>query len=292
MKMSMVMRRLLAAGIMAVSGAATAFGQSDFETKIEADGVVLGFANEAPYAYSLPTGELAGIDYEILKTVLGKFGVSKIEASLVEWGALIPGLRAGRFDVVSSAVYMKPERCAQVAFSEPMYQLGDGLIVLAGNPKNIHSFDAFVNDRSLKLANTIGATGPGGNALAAGVRPDQILDVPDPASQIAALKAGRVDAALNTGPQSGELVASSKDSSIERADPFQQAIINGKPAVGIAGIAFNPVNAEFVEKFDEILLAFRATPEYVALLEKYNMTAGDIPTPEMTREAICAGTVN
>lgn len=273
-------------------GAAGVAAANDFEERAKTEGVVLGFANEAPYAYSEPSGELAGIDYEILATVLSKMGITEIKTSLVEWGALLPGLRAGRFDVVASGVYMKPERCEQVLFSEPIYQVGDGLVVLAGNPKNIHGFDAFVADRSLKLANTIGATGPGGHALGAGVLPEQIVDVPDPVSQIAALKAGRVDAALNTGPQTGELVAASKDDSIERAEPFQQAVIDGKVAVGIAGIAFAPDNAEFVDHFNEVLVEFRTTPDYVALLEKYNMVASDLPSEAMTREAICAGTVN
>jgi polar amino acid transport system substrate-binding protein len=256
--------------------------------KGKTEGFVLGFANEAPFAYTTPEGELAGVDADILRHVLGQLGIEKVSTELVEWGALIPGVRAKRFDVVASGIYMKPDRCEQVAFAEPLYLLGDGMIVLAGNPKNIHGFDAFANDPGLKLANTIGATGPGDHALAMGVTPEQILEVPDPPSQIAALKAGRVDAALNTGLQTGELVAAANDPAIERAEPFAQAVIDGQPAVGIAGIAFNPEDADFVELFDAELLKFRGTPEYLAILAKYGLTEGDLPAEGMTTDSVCA----
>jgi polar amino acid transport system substrate-binding protein len=258
-----------------------------FWEKLKGDGAVMGFANEAPFAYKKPDGTLVGTDAEILMHVFEEMGITEIEAGLVDWGALIPGVRARRFDVVASGIYIKPERCEQVAFTEPLYVLGDGMIVLAGNPKNIHDFEAFVKDRSLKLANTIGATGPGDHALAMGVQPGQIVEVPDPPSQIAALKAGRVDAALNTGIQTGELVKRANDPTIERALPFRQATIEGKPAVGIAGLAFHPENEAFVAELNKRLVAFRGTPEYIAILEKYGMTKEDLPDTWMVTSELC-----
>src|SRR5262245_45726491 len=43
----------------------------------------IGFANEAPFSYTLADGTLVGSDYEIAKIVLGKLGVTNVEGVLV-----------------------------------------------------------------------------------------------------------------------------------------------------------------------------------------------------------------
>ncbi|WP_369392660.1 hypothetical protein [Paraburkholderia kururiensis] len=37
-------------------------------------------------------------------------------------------------------MYITPERCKQVAFADPQYQIQDTLLVLKGNPKKLHSY--------------------------------------------------------------------------------------------------------------------------------------------------------
>jgi polar amino acid transport system substrate-binding protein len=39
---------------------------------------------------------------------------------LTEWGSLIPGLNAGRFDIITAGMYITPKRCKNVAFTDPM----------------------------------------------------------------------------------------------------------------------------------------------------------------------------
>src|SRR6218665_22009 len=58
------------------------------------------------------------------------WGVKKVDGVLTEGGALIPGLRAGRFDVIAAGMYVTPGRCKQVAFADPQYQIADTLLVL------------------------------------------------------------------------------------------------------------------------------------------------------------------
>src|SRR5262249_53395243 len=116
----------------------------------------IGFANEAPFSYTLADGTLVGSDYEIAKIVLGKLGVSNVEGVLVNFGPLIPGLKANRFDLIAAGLYIRPDRCEQVLFSDPDLAVGDALIVLRGNPKKIHSFADVATNPSIKISGNIG----------------------------------------------------------------------------------------------------------------------------------------
>src|ERR1700740_222386 len=64
--------------------------------------VRIGYANEAPFAYTQPDGKVTGESPEISRKIFEKLGVKKVDAVLTEWGSLIPGLRAGRFDVIAA----------------------------------------------------------------------------------------------------------------------------------------------------------------------------------------------
>lgn len=139
----------------------------------------MGFANETPFSYATAEGKLVGIDVEIITHILGKMGVKEIDGGLTTFGGLIPGLRAKRFDLVSSAIYIKPDRCKQVAFAEPLYILGDAIIVPKGNSKNIHSYKDVATNPSLKIGYPTGGTGVSDNAKAMGVRESQLIGFSD-----------------------------------------------------------------------------------------------------------------
>jgi polar amino acid transport system substrate-binding protein len=72
---------------------------------------------------------VTGESPEIIRAVLGKIGVKKIDSVLTEWGGLIPGLQAGRFDLIAAGMYITPERRQQVLFTDPHYQVRDTLLV-------------------------------------------------------------------------------------------------------------------------------------------------------------------
>src|SRR5205823_787845 len=96
---------------------------------------------EPPYAYASMGGEVGGIGPEVSKAVLEKMGIKEITWIVTPFSTLIPGLMADRWDMVAAVQTIKPSRCAQVAFSNPTESAGEALLVLQGNPKNLHSYD-------------------------------------------------------------------------------------------------------------------------------------------------------
>lgn len=275
------------ASVLAVTTIAAHAG--DTLEKAKASGTIrVGFANETPFSYATPDGELTGFDIEVLRHVFADMGIKDLDGGLTNFGGLIPGLVAKRFDLVTSAIYIRPDRCKQVAFAEPLYVLGDAIAVAKGNPKKLHSYADIAKDPSLKLANTAGGTGLRDNAKALGVKDEQIVTIPDELSGYAAVKAGRADAFVNVAIVLETQLRNLKDDSVERAHPFEQPVVDGKPRYGVGSFAVRLDDQDLLAEINKRLVAFRDTPEYAALMDKYALTKDDMVQPGMTTEKACA----
>ena len=126
--------------------------------RIKKKGIVrVGFANEAPFAYmDTNTGKLTGEAPEIARVILKRMGIKEIKGVLTEFGSLIPGLKARRFDMIAAGMYITPKRCKEVAFSNPTYKIGEAFIVKKGNPLGLHSYEDVSNNNQAKIGVVVG----------------------------------------------------------------------------------------------------------------------------------------
>jgi polar amino acid transport system substrate-binding protein len=166
----------------------------------------IGYANEAPFAYTLPDGRVTGESPEIAAAVFDKMGIKKVSPVLTEWGGLIPGLLAGRFDVIAAGMYITPERMQQVLFTDPHYQLRDTLLVAKGNPSKLNSYADIAKNNNAKLA-VMAGTAQYQYARAAGIPDSRIMQVPTTIAQLQAVRTRRADAAVGTQLTMRELAA-------------------------------------------------------------------------------------
>jgi polar amino acid transport system substrate-binding protein len=254
----------------------------DTLARIKTEGVVrIGFANEAPWSFANADGTIAGADYELASLIFSRIGAPNLEGVITKFGSLIPGLQANRFDVVVAGFYIRPARCEQVAFSEPTVGVGDSIIVKAGNPKKISSYKFVAANPSITLGGVVGAA-TARNAKDAGIPDSQLVMFPDFVSAISALKADRVDGALQTAISAEATVKS--DPGIARALPFEQAIINGKSTINYAGYAFRPQDKEFLAAVNAELAKVLGGPEHLKILAKYSISPNEIPKGVTTKE--------
>ena len=100
----------------------------------------LGFANEIPWAYPGENNKPLGFANAITIGVLEEMGYDNYEPVVTDWGGLIPGLKANRFDIITGGMYILKSRCENIAFSEPMGKFGDAFIVAKGNPKGLSNY--------------------------------------------------------------------------------------------------------------------------------------------------------
>jgi polar amino acid transport system substrate-binding protein len=184
-------------GTFALSMSGSAVAETTLERVQRTGEIRIGYANEAPFAFTRADGKVTGESPEIARQVFEKIGVKKINAVLTEWGGLIPGLLAGRFDVIAAGMYVTPERAKQVLFTDPHYQIGDTLLVARGNPHQLNSYASFVANDKLKLA-IMSGTAEYAYARDAGIPESQIMQVPNTTSQLRAVRSKRADAAVGT----------------------------------------------------------------------------------------------
>jgi len=211
--------------------------ETTFE-RVKREGVIrVGFANENPFAYAQPDGKLTGEGVEVAREIFQRLGIPNMEGVLAEFGALIPGLQAGRFDAITAGMYIKPERCEQVLFADPDYKVGGGLIVLKGNPLNLHSYEDIAANPDVKVG-----TGAGyfeeQYMKAVGVKEEQIVLFPDNPSGVAGLQAGQIDAFTATAIGLAQTLGVTNDPNLELALPFTDPVIDGKLITGYSGTAF------------------------------------------------------
>jgi ABC-type amino acid transport substrate-binding protein len=98
--------------------------------------VGVGVMGTKPWVYQNEDGTYAGMEYEMLQYILPKLGISKFEYVPVDWDALIPGLKAKRFDIIFSGMTVTEERRqgAGIEFTRPYYFESDRIAVLEDSP--------------------------------------------------------------------------------------------------------------------------------------------------------------
>lgn len=281
---------LLAAGCgsgqEAVPGAGNSPSQATESTleKAKKQGfVTVGFANEKPYAYATPDGKLTGEAVEVARAVLSKMGINEMNGVLTEFGSLIPGLVAKRFDIITAGMYITPARSKEVAFANPEYSIGEALAVKKGNPLELRSYQDIAANAKAKIAVMSGAIEME-YLEKSGVKKDQMVLVPDQPSAIAALQAGRADAITMTGPSLQAVLESAKDSNVERVMDFVQPVIDGQSIRGYGAAAFRKEDEDFVKAYNEELKKLNDSGELLKILEPFGFTEQELPGDKTAEE--------
>ncbi|MCW5238865.1 ectoine/hydroxyectoine ABC transporter substrate-binding protein EhuB [Verminephrobacter eiseniae] len=258
---------IMVAGLLQASAANA---ETTLQRILRTSEVRIGYANENPFAYTTPDGVVTGESPEIARKVFARLGVKKVDAVLTEWGALIPGLRAGRFDVIAAGMYVTPERCKQVAFADPQYQIADTLLVLKGNPKSLKSYADIAKQADVKLA-VMAGTAELGYARKAGIKDGQILQVPDTTAQLQSVRTRRADAAVGTALTMKSLAAKG-GAQLEALDNF----IDDPKHTGYGALAFRPEDADLRDAVNEVLHAWLGTDDHLKTVAPFGFDKSNL----------------
>ncbi|MFI0034052.1 ectoine/hydroxyectoine ABC transporter substrate-binding protein EhuB [Streptomyces mutabilis] len=286
-------RRSLLAGVAAL-GALGAAGCSrvaagsgveggDLLDRLKAQGVArLGIAGEIPFGYINKNGELTGEAPELAKVIFKRLGVDRVQPVPTEFGSLIPGLASQQFDVVAAGMYINPDRCQQVIFSDPDYQMLDAFIVRKGNPMGLRNYEDVVKKKA-KFA-----TGTGyaeiAYAVEHGYKEDDILIVPDQVAGLNAVESGRVDVFAGTALTTREVVK--KSSKAEVTEAFAP-IVDGEPHVDGGGFAFRPTETNLRDAFNVELQKLKKSGELLRILKPFGFTENEMT--DLTAKELCGG---
>ncbi len=249
--------------------------------------VTIGIHNRVPWGYRDANGNVAGLEPSIIKAALAPLGITKFNFVIGEFSTMIPGLLADRFDMTAVGVAITPARCNAVIFSEPDLTSGDGLMVAAGNPKNIHSFEDIKNNPDIRLAGARGSANAG-HAITAGVPESQMQLYQDDESAISALVSKRVDAVVMSA---GTIVATLQDPNMkgfERAHPFRGLKdAQGNEVALYTAIAFRPQDTGLRDLYNEQLAKLKASGELNKIILANGFSEENFP-PNKTAAELCA----
>ncbi|MFS0553740.1 ectoine/hydroxyectoine ABC transporter substrate-binding protein EhuB [Brevibacillus sp. 179-C9.3 HS] len=260
----------------AASGNPAESSQDTLE-KAKSQGVVtVGFANEKPFAYATPDGKLTGEAVEVARVILKRMGINEMNGVLTEFGSLIPGLKAKRFDIITAGMYITPKRAQEVAFANPEYSIGEALAVKKGNPLRLKSYQDIAANPQAKVAVMSGGIETE-YLEKSGVKKEQMVLVPDQPSAVAALQAGRADAITMTGPSLQSVLDSAKDDQLERVMDFVQPEIDGKSVRGYGAAAFRKEDEAFVKAYNAELQKLKESGELLEILKPFGFTEQELP---------------
>ncbi|MBN0045796.1 ectoine/hydroxyectoine ABC transporter substrate-binding protein EhuB [Streptomyces actuosus] len=280
-------------GLVAVPGLITACSKTDSGSdgegskleQLKKQGYVkVAYANEAPYGYKEDDqlkGEAPTLHREIFKAL----GVAELRPTFSEWDGLIPGLQAGKYDVISAGMAIIPDRCEKALFSEPEFVSPTAMMVKKGNPKNLSDL-ASAKEAGVTVGVMSGAVEKS-YATAAGISGGSIKTLQKPQDGADAVKGGRIDAFLLTSISLNWLAKN--NSGLEVTEAFIPEA-DGKKQYSPGGAVFRKGTEDLRDAFNRELKKITSDPDrYVQLIGEYGFGKETIPPADLKTAALCKG---
>lgn len=230
--------------------------------------VRIAYIEEPPFYWTGDNRVVTGADIEVAEVVLRAIGVTSIEYHLTSFGELLPGVQEGRWDM-NVPIFVTAERARHVAFSMPIWTVGDGFVVRSGNPKALTSYAA-VAARSDARLGLIPEQVQFAAAKSAGVSDSQIMVLKDQPEGVAALMAGDIDAFPGTALGSR---------SIADANHALEAVAldaDGSSGAPVGAFSFAKSNHDLRKAVNGRLRQYLGTPDHRARIAKYGFTQAEI----------------
>lgn len=228
----------------------------------------IAYIDEPPFYWTENDKSVKGADIELIETVLREIGVTSIEYHHTTFEELLPGLQADRWDI-NVPIFVTDERAKDVAFSIPVWALGDGFVVLQGNPKQLTGYETVALRSDAKLGLIPGQI-QFSKAKLGGVNDSQIIMFKNQDELIAALLSGNIDAFAATAVGNNAIVKTNPEL---QSVPFDISEGNDLP---VGAFSFNKNNHELLQAVNDHLEKYLGSADHRMKMAKYGITASEI----------------
>jgi polar amino acid transport system substrate-binding protein len=232
---------------------------------------------------------LVGLDIDLGTAIAKQLGVS---ADFVQqpYDGLIPGLQAGKYDMLMAAISTDQSRRATVTFVD-YARSGPALLVKSGNPLGIKTFLDLCGKPVAVEAGDDQATelpARSSQCVSAGKRPINVVILPQFTDGVLALESGKVDAvasAISTVVSSLKQPGGAHFTAVENP-----AILgNAKADEHNLGIAILKSNTSLVPLVQKALQQLMDNGTYQRLMAKYGLSDWEVPSATINGPVV-AGT--
>jgi len=254
--------------------------------KLQGAGVIrVGYAVEAPYVYLQPGGEVTGAEAELTRVIAARLGIQRLEWRLAEFNQLISELEAGQVDVIVAGMYITPERAKRASFSEPTFYVQPGLLVLNGNPRQLHSYAQVAMIPGVKIAVLSGSI-EASLLKQLGVSEAQLVPVPDALTGRTAVETGLADGLALSTLSIRWMALQDPLMRTEMAQPFEPDEYYRQQRLGYGAVVFRQADRQLRQAWNAALQAFLGTPEHLSLVAPFGLTAAELPGAITTQEIL------
>ncbi len=250
------------------------------------DTFTIGIAGEVPYSYLNDSGDAEGATVALAERIFGEEMGFEVEADLVNWDNLIPGLQAERFDAISAGMSITPDRCSEAAFAEPEIMYTTALVVEEGNPFGVETLDdvqeAMDNGEDITLS-----------VLTAGIEANYATEmgldyqgVGSADEGLEMVQGGRADVFAMTAISLNQMAEDAQG--VEVTEGFVQEI-DGIKQYGAGSTVFRLDDTDTLNEYNGHLAELKESGELLDILSEFGFTEAEVPPAEMSAEALCAG---
>jgi len=248
--------------------------------------IKVGIAGEVPYGFT-ENGNVTGEAPEVAKAIFKALGVPDVQAEQVEFGQLIPGLVASKYDMVSAGMAILPKRCKQAAFSNVDYVTPTAFMVPKGNPQGIKNFED-AKAKNAKIG-VLAGTVEEAVAKASGVPESNIQAYKDQAGLFQALQNHRAYAGALTDISLKQLLKDNPGAPFEVTDGFVPKI-DGKDQIQAGGFVFRKGENDLLDAFNEQLDKLHKSGDWLKTVEKFGFSDANLPPDDVTTDKLCSAT--
>ncbi|HWG22480.1 ABC transporter substrate-binding protein [Actinospica sp.] len=252
--------------LAACSGGGTAGSASSSDGTIASGTLTVGSdLTYPPYAYLNGTTP-AGFDPDVTRALAEQAGL-RVTYTDTRFEQLIPGLGAGRFDVIASDLYVTDERAKQVDFI-PYFTTGNSLLAATGG--------SFRPKTTADLCSKAVAVIKGGEIVqelrgeasdactAKGAKPVDVREFDTDPEATEALLSGQVDAQLTDAAVAKAIVTKTSGKLTITSSTIIYPVT--------AGLAVKKGNTKLKATLTKALAALEKSGAYAKLLSQYNLS--------------------
>ncbi|MBN1202848.1 MAG: basic amino acid ABC transporter substrate-binding protein [Anaerolineae bacterium] len=199
-------------------------------------------------------GNIVGFDVDLVTAIAEKAGFD-FELVNTRWDGIFTALASGEFDAVCSAATITEEREEIVDFSNPYFNAGQTIAVREADAANVSSPEDLPG---LRVGVQNGTTG---DIAASEIEGVEVVRYDEITLAFQALGAGDIDAIVNDGPVSAEIISSNPELGVVLVgDPFTDELY---------GIAVQPDMPELLDAINNALAEVIADGTYAEIHMKW-----------------------
>lgn len=246
--------------------------------QMRSSGAVLGVVDAPPYSSLNTNGQVVGLGPDVATAVLKSLGVKKFKGVVGTYGTMVPGMQAGRWQMIAAVLSVTKARCSQVQYADPIEFDGacwgylpsykNPPTSLKGAPKNI-KIGVLTGAYLIPLA------------LAAGYSNSNILQFPDRPSLVTGLKQGRITLALNTEVAMTQLAKQENNTFKVTGD------LTDVPVTG-SSVALSKSDPAFYAEFQNGLAQLRSSGELAKIQANWGFPPETASQEKITAQQACA----